>query len=160
MTKSKWLKIVKEACKEKAFSDLLDKQSEYSKGSTLQYGNLKMRTYLKTNLIHENQARLIFKIRTRMLNVKNNFKNNQTNLCCPICQNDEDSQEHMMMKCSILENKITSKEFLTMFGCDEEKMAEVVKKVEMIVNERNYIIENATEINPTVRAHTDQVHLY
>ena len=48
----------------------------------------------------------------------------------------------MMMKCSKLKNKITPSEFLTLFGCDEEEMAEVVKKVEKIYNERNEIIDN------------------
>ena len=119
-----------------------------------------MRTYLKTKYIHENQARIIFKVRTRMLNVKNNFKNNHKNLCCLICQNDEESQEHIMMTCSKLKNKLTQREFLTLFGCDDEKMSEVVKKLEIILNERNDIIDNTTKNDPAVRSHTDQVHLF
>ena len=94
-----------------------------------------------------------------MLNLKINFKQQHTNLICPICQNEEDSQEHMMTKCSKLKHKITPKEFQILFGCDEDSMAEVVKKVEMIEKERNDIIENNKEINPAVRKHTDQVHL-
>ena len=101
-----------------------------------------MRSYLKNKHINPKQAKIIFKIRTRMLNVKNNFKNGYVDLSCPVCKIDEDSQEHMLTKCLKLENKITSKEYRSLFGCDEEKMAEVVKKVEKIIQERTNILEN------------------
>ena len=41
-----------------------------------------------------------------------------------------------------MKNKITPKAFQILFGCDEDSMAEVIKKVEMIEKERNDIIEN------------------
>ena len=52
LSKPIWLKIVKEACKEKAFEDLLEKASTYSKGNQLNYGELKMRSYFTTKSIN------------------------------------------------------------------------------------------------------------
>ena len=70
MSKAIWLKKIKEASKNIAFENLLETQMEYSKGSNLGYGNFKMRAYLKSKKINVNQAKIIFKIRTRMINVK------------------------------------------------------------------------------------------
>ena len=75
-----------------------------------------------------------------MINVKINFKNSHQDLTCLACKADEDSQEHMMLNCTKLNNKLTKKEYFTMFGSDEDKMAEVVKKVEKIVAERSDIL--------------------
>ena len=68
---------------------------EYSKGSNIGYGKFMMRSYLKSKKIHSNQARILFKIRTRMIKVKNNFRNGVIETKCPICKDGEDSQEHI-----------------------------------------------------------------
>ena len=132
LSKKSWLKRVKEFCKSKAFEDLTDNQIENSKGGNLGYGSLKMRDYLKTKNINKNQAILLFKIRTRMVNVKNNFKNGNTDLSCRVCFEGLDSQEHMMMECVALGELLTLQEYLQIFGEDEEQMAVIVKKIEKI----------------------------
>ena len=77
-----------------------------------------------------------------MLNVKLNFKNSHQDLSCSVCKNDEDSQEHMMVKCMKIQNKLTQKEFNSLFESDEDKMSHVIRKVDKIVEERNRILEN------------------
>ena len=94
-----WLKKVKKACKNIAFENLLDTQMEYSKGINLGYGSLKIRTYLKSSEINSNQAKIIFKIRTRMIKVHNNFKNGSVDVKSPKCKDGEDSQEHLFIEC-------------------------------------------------------------
>ena len=46
-------------------------------------------------------ANLLFRFRTRTYMVKNNFRNNyrNTNINCPLCEESEDTQEHMF-QCS------------------------------------------------------------
>ena len=141
LSKNVWLKRVKEACKSKAFEDLTDTQMEYSKGNNLGYGSLKMRGYLKTRDINKSQAILLFKIRTRMLNLKNNFKNGNNDLSCKVCFQGVDSQDHMMMECLRLGELINLKEYLSIFGEDEEQMAAVIKKVEKLQMKREEILE-------------------
>ena len=46
-----------------------------SKGSNLSYSNLKMGHYFSSNLTTTKQCKLLFKIRTEMLDVKDNFRN-------------------------------------------------------------------------------------
>ena len=57
-----------------------------------------------------------------MLNVKLNFKNSHKDLSCSVCKLEEDSQEHMMVKCLKLKNKLSQKEFNTLFGTDDDEM--------------------------------------
>ena len=90
-------KSLKTAIKVKAFEDLLYKQEQYSKGSNLSYGELSMRNYLKSEYITGKQAKLIFKFRTRMVQVKQNYKqSNINNVLCPCCHKEEDHQIHLI----------------------------------------------------------------
>ena len=125
-----WLKRVKKACKKLAFENLLETQMEYSKGSNLGYGSLKIRSYLKSTEINSNQAKIIFKIRTRMIQVYNNFKNGFDDVKCPICKEGEDSQEHVFVECKKLGERITRKQYFVFFSENEEEIAKIVTKVE------------------------------
>ena len=113
MTKSQMSNLVKEAYKAKAFDDLLEKQLTYSKGGELVYGELKMRRYLKTNNINSSQAKLIFKFRARMVNVKGNFKGSHLNdlTCLLCCLGEPDSQLHLFFAI----NSPSSISYLTLF---------------------------------------------
>ena len=116
--------------KSKAFEDLLDLQSKLTKGENLMYGNLEIRSYLTSNQINSKQAQSIFRIRTRMTNVKNNYKQSYNDLLCPCCNLEQDTQEHMMMHCKKMTHNISKKEYYSLFGQNEEDMAKVIKKVE------------------------------
>ena len=48
----------------------------------------------------------------------------------------------MMLKCAKLVNKLTQNEFYSLFGSDEDKMADVIKKVDKIIDERTNILDN------------------
>jgi hypothetical protein len=68
-----------------------------------------MQKYLQSQKINLKKKKILFKARTRMLNVKNNFGDKGL---CPLCKLNEDDQSHLLdciiikMKCSdILENK-------------------------------------------------------
>ena len=76
-----------------------------SKGSQLKYHKLETQKYLQGAFI-EKEAKLLFKIRSNMLKVKHNFKNdfNKQNLHCEQCNNGSpDTQEHITM-CSGLQH--------------------------------------------------------
>ena len=45
------------------------------------------------------QASTIFKIKTRMLKVKNNFRNNSDNIKCRACNEKDETQEHVLSEC-------------------------------------------------------------
>ena len=66
--------VVFKSYKLKAFEDLINESERYSKGEHLVYGNLNMRNYLKATNLDSNQKKMIFKFRTRMINVKDNYR--------------------------------------------------------------------------------------
>ena len=74
-------KMVKTAVRKEAFKYLLrlkngDNQTRgHSKVSHIKYGNFMMQDYLKPSYISIQDAKFIFLVRTRMLNIKANLKN-------------------------------------------------------------------------------------
>ena len=66
----------------------------------LKYFDLEMQPYLKSKFIHKEQAQTIFRYRTRMVDVKKNFKNGNLPISCFLCQKqnkiEEDSQQHLL----------------------------------------------------------------
>ena len=102
LSKYKMSKMVKEAYKSKAFDDLLEKQSTYSKGNELVYGEFKMRGYLSNQNIKSTNKKLIFSLRSRMFNVKQYYKGtNLFDMTCPCCRTELDTQRHLIF-CSKL----------------------------------------------------------
>ena len=146
--KEKLSSIVKKAYKQKAFEDLLALQEQYSKGSQLLYGQLAMREYLKSQNLNINQKKLIFKLRTRMFQVKSNFKNNNMkNMKCPCCNIEVDDQIHLI-KCEKLDAaKVDNSEYFTLFGNNDEKMSKMIQKLEKITKQRNIILEDKNNVH-------------
>ena len=82
------------------------------------------------------EAKLLFKIRTGMLDVRENFKNKYTNknesdesnkeaLLCQLCKNHVDNSENIL-KCSALETNVNMK-FDNLFSKDIDITASAIK---------------------------------
>ena len=101
--KDKFKEIIKDKIHEKAFKDLMDRKIKHSKLKNLEYKNLEMQQYLSHGDISVNQARIIFKYRTRMSNYWNNFRGSLEDQNCPVCkkENTSDTQEHGL-ECEVL----------------------------------------------------------
>ena len=101
--KDKFKKMVKSRIQEVAFQDLLASKEKHSKLKNLQYTGLKMQEYLSHSDISVNQARILFKSRTRMTNYWNNFRGLVSCQFCPVCKNENiiDSQEHSL-ECEVM----------------------------------------------------------
>ena len=102
--KEKFKTIVKEAAKKFAFKKLEMKKQTHSKSKTLNHSKLEMQSYLKNKKMHIEEIKFLFKLRSRMLSVKSNFKNHDHDqdmdmciLClCPLCQRFQDDQAHIL----------------------------------------------------------------
>ena len=55
------------------------------------------------------QASTIFKARTRMLQVKNNYKKAYKNLTCRACQKENETQVHVLTACPVIHNNPNNK---------------------------------------------------
>ena len=81
-----------------------------------------------------------------MTEVKENFKNKHTNLLCPICQKDGDSQSHLM-ECSELSVGLNlmsyqSIKYEDIFSKSLKKQENATRLFESLFNVRKKLLEN------------------
>ena len=76
----------------------------------------------------------IFKSRTRMLDIKNNYRGKYTDLVCRGCGKKEETQQHILEECEgIHENNNTKTTMDDIFTEDIEKLKNTVKKINKII---------------------------
>ena len=68
------------------------------------YTELKIQEYLKDDRITTSQARAVFRYKTRMANLPENFKGGAETKPCPMCKDALDTQQHSFNCRVILEN--------------------------------------------------------
>ena len=94
-----------------AYAFLMDAASKHSKVHNEAYKDLKVMKYLDDKRFTPDLANLLFKFRTRVFNVRNNFRNQyRTNLICPLCREREDSQEHLL-ECRVIVRKLNGEQY-------------------------------------------------
>ena len=94
MTRNDWKIFVKNRVKACAFEKLLFQCSSNRKTNQLSYKRLEAQNYLTS--LGSSEARIIFKVRVRMLDLKTNFKRKyELNLSCPFCLEGEESIDHI-----------------------------------------------------------------
>ena len=67
LPKEKFKQIVSNACQGTAFSNLILKKENHSKGKEIIYTELKLQSYLKSQLINVQEAKMLFKLRSRTM---------------------------------------------------------------------------------------------
>ena len=109
--KVKFKNIVDKKIKQKVFEDLMIKKDSHSKVKEIKYKIFQMQKYLTSCevKITQEEAQNIFKLRTRVTDVKCNYKGKYESFECEICTKDEETQKHIL-NCEKLnqhyENKI------------------------------------------------------
>ena len=143
-------KEIKEIANKLAIKYLQNLKSKHSKTENIPFNKLKAAEYLKDKKIRPDQAKFIFKMRTRMYPVKCNFKNQyQKNLLCDLCKIEEDSQEHLL-KCKVLEHfvpeiKETEIAYKDIFGTIE-KMIPASRLLLKFCKEREYLLNSHNQL--------------
>ena len=88
--------LLDKAIKEHAFQELTKKKENHSKVMNIKHKTLEMQKYLKTNKIATiEDSQEIFKIRSKVTDVKINFKGKYDSFECFFCD-EEESQKHVM----------------------------------------------------------------
>ena len=106
---------------------------------------LNISEYLRDKDINPEQAKFIFKIRTRMYPVKCNFKTQyKMNYLCDLCKQEDENQEHLL-KCKVLlhfvpELKDTIVQYKDIFGNIDE-VKEASKLLYKVCKEREALLE-------------------
>ena len=108
MKKSKFKNLVKNQVEVKALIFLNQLKSEHSKVRKLDYKMIKMRKYLMPNNedVTNEEKQLLFKLRCRLTETKTNFKGLYNNYMCDLCDQEEETQEHLFRCTEILKRKV------------------------------------------------------
>ena len=146
--KRKFKKELRIAIKKRAFEYLIEKvkKDDMKKIKNIKYKNLEMQKYLKTGKIFTNRKKLLFKIRTKMLNVGKNYGRN---VMCPICLRKDDDQIHLT-KCTIILNALTIQgsniNLEDAFETNMDKANEISIVIEKILQKRELILDSKKNI--------------
>ena len=103
MKKSDFMRMIKDKIQTQTFQDMEKIKISHTKVKYVKHENIKMQKYLQANSckITQEEAQLIFKLRSRTINVKRNLKGMYDNLDCTACGTEEETQEHVL-KCKEL----------------------------------------------------------
>ena len=71
----------------------------------LEYVELKNQNYLNDDRIPVNEAQNLYRFRTRVADFKENFKNAYTNIACPLCLVQPDTQAHCV-QCPVIKDNV------------------------------------------------------
>ena len=124
----------------------MDIKQGHSKTENIRYSELKQQNYLKSSSVPIHKAKSLFKFRTRMNNVKSNFKGIYSDFSCPLCLQAEDRNEHLLLCIKIKEKSTkirlnTSAKYMDIFSPSIEKMIETVDLLDAAMKVREEIIE-------------------
>ena len=118
--------LVKDQVKIKAFQYLTSLQETHSKSKELRYSELQLQYYLRpgNNLTIIEKA-FIFSARSRMIDIKCNFKLGRTDFSCRKCNFADEDQRHILICPKLSDNSVMNCSqiaFEDLLGCDINKI--------------------------------------
>ena len=151
MKKEKFGNLVKKAIEEKTLNHLTKIKLKHTKVMHIVHESLCMQEYLRPeNVQTVNLSKFLFQSRTRMLQVKTNFKNDHKSedLNCPLKCPNVDDQKHLF-QCDKIDAEciigLDAPQYLDIFGNDVAKQMKVAamlqtrmqKRRKMMTDKRN-----------------------
>ena len=149
MNKNRFKNLVDKKINLFAFKCLKRKAESHSKSMNIlneaKDNNMnKRKKYLKENMFHKNDCQLLFKLRSRMLDVKTNFENlYEQDLSCRTCRKpDSIENENHLLKCEMLkiEAETEAVVFNDVFG-NIEKQTIAIKAFKAVLRKREVLIK-------------------
>ena len=123
-----------------AFEYLHEMAKTHSKTNHNIYHNLKGMKYFNDPRFSTEETKLLFKFRTRMFSVRNNFRNNYDSTLCPLCAKEVDSQEHLLT-CSVIKcYHSTAINYEDIFSDDNNILQNVARELKKIVAIRQRLV--------------------
>ena len=147
ISKQKLSKIVKKQVKQKAFEDLSEVKDTHKKTKNLKYDKLQIQPYLRYLTLDD--AKMAFKIRSNMIDVKSNFSSqHRQNMNCRLCLIEIDDQSHLLT-CEYLkiDDEVTSlPEYSNINGSNVHDISEIVKVLKNKIRTRERILNEILDI--------------
>ena len=143
LPKEKLKKLLQLKIEEKGFQYLINKSITHSKTKTEIYCDINGSNYFRDSRFTPDIARTIFKFRTRMVNVKNNFRNKYNqDLKCSLCELELCDQSHLF-RCNKLREvwEVFPGKYEDLFCQDLNKLLVVGKTAAKLVITRDILLE-------------------
>ena len=141
-SKSDYKKLVKKAVRTVAFNEYLSQLKQSRKLKNLSYEKFEIQDYIKNKNISNKEKQLLFSLRTRSYNVKNNFKNRfKGKLNCRLGCNHLEDQEHVFVYCKFIPSLITIEEYSCIYGSITDQIVSI-KKLFVIDSVRQSLIDS------------------
>merc|ERR1712115_259752 len=120
--------MVKKAVTRVAFNEYLNQLQQSKKLKNLSYEKLEMQDYIKNKNMSNKEKQLLFSLRTKTYNVRNNFKNRfKGNLNCLLGCNQLEDQEHVFVYCKFIPSPITMEEYSCIYGSVNDQIVSIKK---------------------------------
>ena len=141
MSKNVYKKYIRKKIKNATLRYLNMLKGKHNKMKNVNSKNLKCSEYLTNSKFTKLEAQMLFKFRTRMFNVKENFENLYQDMRCDLCHIENCSQSHLF-QCPIIKSfvpEIDEKKikYEYIFGNINEmkKVAQILEKISQIRDE-------------------------
>ena len=134
--------IVVKRVKDAAYTFLINKATEHSKVNATIYISCDGAGYFRDQRFSPDLANLLFQFRTRGFLVKNNFRNNykNTNILCPLCEMEDDTQEHLFQCEKLICNTAVGCTYEDIFSDNNDVLLNVAVKLKKIVEWRKTLL--------------------
>ena len=134
MSKSSFRNIVRKKTAARTLDYLNEVKGRHSKVLHIPHMKLKLQEYLETRNLSVQETKFLFALRSRMINVKVNYREKHIDMLCPCCKMEDDSQEHLLSCSGIKADGILASSvpvYQDLFGNNIEKqvnLARILKK--------------------------------
>ena len=144
ISKDSLSKLIDDMIKVKAYEFLIDKSKKHSKVRSNIYEDLEGSPYFTDHRFTPNLVNTLFKMRTRMFDVRNNFRNMYaSDAKCPLCQEGCDTQEHLLKCETLLEayGKPVLVEYEDIFSKNTDALLKVTITLNELIEMRNVLLD-------------------
>ena len=140
LSKESLKELIKKRTSVVAFDYLYKIAESHSKVQHQIYKDLNGMQYFEDNRFSTDQIKLLFKLRTRMFDVRNNFRNKYECASCPLCGLHGDTQDHLLSCVMIQKHFTPSIMYEDIFSEECNTLLETSKEFEKIVEIRNTLL--------------------
>ena len=96
MKEENYRSMVRKKTEESALKYLNRMKEKHSKVMDISHTSLDMQPYLEADDTTIQERKFLFSLRSRMVDVKTNYRGKYTDTICPCCNVEEDQQEHLL----------------------------------------------------------------
>ena len=127
LSKEVFREIIKESIKDRALHHLKSVQKSHSKARNIKYDKLEIQSYLMSGDMTIQEKCFAFAARTRMLDLKANFKSSLSDSVCRKCCEQEENQEHLLSCPALRDTSVVTQvdEYESIFGNDQDKISRI-----------------------------------